>query len=1119
MIEKERDLKDVIYDFVRNRDDKNILLLDLPTGTGKTWSVVQFMADRLEEGLNHRIIFITPLKKNLPRKELEEELRRRGRPDLIEEILELPPISRHVLKEGSKDGWDKDGMKEFLEDDTLFNKLDSYWNRSRENPLPPEGTEDYKIIIGEFEKAEWNVRKKISAKIACKWPEEEERMKILKNPDMSWLEFLYPSIRSYDCHVIMMSAAKFLYGNDPLIDNAFVFYESDFIDGATIFIDEFDSVKTDMLNNLISDARRIDVMDTFNGISNGLDDILQRRPEYFDPARKGDDDAEKAKAKTIRVAEEAARLKSLYHLEYDFKTEEATNSYIIRDYRLWTVGSLNRFEVDTDGDNRVNRIKFGKRTSPVIMDVSHFFIEFQNLMAFLSRRYEDAMDKMGKPVSFESALKTMLRPYRLNKDQTDFFKDRIMYSGRPRNNTRRNTPFLDDHSVYNNGIHIYDIEDADDHGLTSCIFEESYHRTPEMILLKTLSRECVRVVGLSATATLPSVVSNFDLDYMSYRKEYRVYDLSEKDRECISRIFRDHTGNYEGVEIVPVQINPDPYKGMIDDDLCRDDALNIMPSGKEKEYLRDRYIRISKAYRFMLDHPDIMSMLCFTTAQPKDTGPYNKTDLTTILHMVALSAGVREEDRPTVKFLSKDKFDERKSDILTRLSKGDRVFLVTSYMTIGAGQNLQYKIPEGVNTVRVNNLREDDKKDFDAIYLDKPTNIIPQIYKDEHDNLIKTVFNIEFLLESREMNRDEARDAINKAFKRYHSGEGQTPGILDSRSCVNAYGRTLIQAVGRICRTVNKNQKIYLLADEEIPKHLSRETICYTENHNPEFETLFRMFEEMGLKGKTSADESWDLPSERAGDKIQSMLTRGVWSEDRMNFWRRLRDTLLKHPTFHDKEGGGISGTMYTKIDGTADRIYYCRSENNSYGIQVSMSPRGGFQELSAEACRLPKLMAIPCVKKHFEKMSYATEFPAGERIMCPALFNDVYKGALGEAAGKAIFESWNLPLQEITNPSKFEKFDFMYSEDEYVDFKHWNADPRGIDGEEELNKVFDKLRDVGGRTAIIANILLPEDREVKHLPYTRERDGMSVLVVPCLYMDGLACPEAFSKVKEVLRA
>ncbi len=44
-------------------------------------------------------------------------------------------------------------------------------------------------------------------------------------------------------------------------------------------------------------------------------------------------------------------------------------------------------------------------------------------------------------------------------------------------------------------------------------------------------------------------------------------------------------------------------------------------------------------------------------------------------------------------------------------------------------------------------------------------------------------------------------------------------------------------------------------------------------------------------------------------------------------------------------------------------------------------------------------------MKAHFEEMGYALKFEMNEYLLSPVLFHNIYKGALGEEAGKFILK------------------------------------------------------------------------------------------------------------------
>ena len=54
-----------------------------------------------------------------------------------------------------------------------------------------------------------------------------------------------------------------------------------------------------------------------------------------------------------------------------------------------------------------------------------------------------------------------------------------------------------------------------------------------------------------------------------------------------------------------------------------------------------------------------------------------------------------QQSNSSVCFLKSDNFEQDKEELQQRLSCGEKIFVMSSYQTIGAGQNLQYKILKG----------------------------------------------------------------------------------------------------------------------------------------------------------------------------------------------------------------------------------------------------------------------------------------------------------------------------------------------------------------------------------------------------------------------------------------
>lgn len=72
----EKHMKKVLENFCNDKSiKKGLLLIEMPTGTGKTYSVAEYIADNYEQ-IDGKIFFVTQLKKNLP----EEDKRKKRSP-------------------------------------------------------------------------------------------------------------------------------------------------------------------------------------------------------------------------------------------------------------------------------------------------------------------------------------------------------------------------------------------------------------------------------------------------------------------------------------------------------------------------------------------------------------------------------------------------------------------------------------------------------------------------------------------------------------------------------------------------------------------------------------------------------------------------------------------------------------------------------------------------------------------------------------------------------------------------------------------------------------------------------------------------------------------------------
>ena len=97
---------DVIKRFAESEATNGLMLIDMPTGSGKTYSAIKYIFDAClqEENEKRKYIFVTTLKKNLPVDDLRQRFEEAGKADLFsEKVLFIDSNMDSVI-----DGWTDD---------------------------------------------------------------------------------------------------------------------------------------------------------------------------------------------------------------------------------------------------------------------------------------------------------------------------------------------------------------------------------------------------------------------------------------------------------------------------------------------------------------------------------------------------------------------------------------------------------------------------------------------------------------------------------------------------------------------------------------------------------------------------------------------------------------------------------------------------------------------------------------------------------------------------------------------------------------------------------------------------------------------------------------------------
>lgn len=1096
-----------IKSFMDNDKENGLLLLDMPTGFGKTYSVIKYIAEFIKENSDtgKKIFFITTLKKNLPVEELKRRLDEMELLHLFEErVIELKSNVDTVVANYNS---------------SMYNDIPLEIRNSEEFKNFKADVEFLKKHTGQNSDLVRSVRNNFSNNnerifrshlqniFTRNFPSIKERLLAIKTDSAwQWVGKLYPSVFTSEKQVIFMSMDKFICPHSTIVEKGYYFYNSKISNGALVFIDEFDATKGTILKNIIENGlkEKIDYIELFNHIYAVLRNKTFPESLFVPSAHRMNSDYKDQSLKDvlkdlIKLADE---IYDTYSLNFNHKTENAENdsaNFLFNDHRYISVLSgQNKFiSISSDENDSVNRITFSTRKPEeknsiqmLLSKLRGFISYFQITVSILATNYVHLRNERSNngddEYTYDSAIRSVLAEFDLGTVYENYLFTQVKMLRTKSRNSIAGSDF--DFSLYENGFRYYSFENSPDYDFKSIISMFSFSQTPERILTKLCEK--AKVIGVSATATLPSVLCNYDLDYLSHKMGAAYSHISADDRERLKNEFANSQQGYKDIAVHAELFDSSNYSVSLWDQVFDDSelakaaydhverSLSSADGGEDNKYNHQRYFRIALAFKKFWEHEDIRSFLCMLNKHPKRNDKF--LDINVLYYLFELITERLCDVRKTVCLLDGEGYDDKKSDIAKKLTNGEKLFVISVYQTIGAGQNLQYDIPDAVrdSLIQTNSWNRSTKKDFDAIYLDLPTNLTVNIWNDSHigtEDFVKYIFETEYLQENGEISDEIARQNIKEAFGRSFCRKKFMGKTYKDKPSVCYYAtKQIVQAIGRICRTNMKQPDIYVFADADICNYFH---VGIAENRllNREVTALIDKINEHGAAEIPDPDliSHGELCSVRVNKFINSMI-REEWDRNKMKQWEKLREIVLKTPTAtkEDYQNFTISQS-YIQMSEPADKYYYSQEEDYNR-IKIRFAPSRDFPcEVSAKAAKLDRILLFSGMTEYFTAKGRALTFAPNEYIMSPALFNNIYKGALGEAAGWVWFRNvLGIQLDMIREPALFELFDYKVPGlPVYVDFKNWHDTTR-FDEKGTMNKVVRKARECRAECVIIANIL-----------------------------------------------
>lgn len=726
-----------------------------------------------------------------------------------------------------------------------------------------------------------------------------------------------------------------------------------------------------------------------------------------------------------------------------------------------------------------------------------------------------------------------------------------------------------DYDFLTNGFTYIEFENARRHNEDTFIQMYQCSESPEKIIVDLASR--AKVIGLSATGDASTVLKNYDMDYLTRHLGVESTFFPAPQVETIKQMAKENNRGYEGnISIKPFRITVENAIGsaewlqLFSGDERAYECADMQYLGNTNSFQRRRYLKICKVFRhFWANYDNIPLGYVMLNKIPKAKD--RELDLN-VLHglfdlIIRTTPGPLQEAKSQdhVSVIAGEGFDEKKKKFFsTFLKDGKHKLIITAYNTAGAGQNLQYKIDpnDEVSAKGLVNVSGGDRRmdadglievDANFIYLEKPTFVIQNKSGfSDTKTFFKALIQMTSLRESGSISAGMFSALLRDAFVyRAHSGKEAAEilgeeqkeysasaydAIYKSQDFLGAIDLICEQAIGRLCRTPNKRKNIFILLDSEL--NIGQ---CVNASHKglttPEFEAVCAISQEpedhseVILANKAMEHEKF---SKRFIDRC--LATLFINPEMQYN-WQMVRDLVIKHPTADEAEYRGMSPwqqNFYIELPRISDRYWYKTSDMENFSdCRISFHEEQGYVCVSAEGSKLSQIMGVGLLHEHFEEKGYATEFRPQRYILCPIVYNNIYKGALGEFAGEKIMESIGYKLSSVRSDA-YELFDYellKQGENEStlcVDFKNWHTGMASGQNRSQLEHIASKAAAYGTRDVIIANLVSegpfrPYSTPVDHLNDDGTISTINIHIVPALINGQHADRHGIEQIKSIV--
>lgn len=881
--------------------------------------------------------------------------------------------------------------------------------------------------------------------------------------------------------IFFLTTAKAVFGIDTLYFKTYIFEEKENI----FFIDESDKQYGVLLSQSIKNTNEFDLYDMIRSISS-----LRYRKFKIDSSHKGDT-IENLRKKYINENLDPFLKKFLYENSIELKNHNGTFNIFNDNINPFIINRKQFAKLIIDEEKNINTIevkpseyieydKNGREFTNLILDSQKILRTFVYFMRTIAEIYSSEY-KYNRKMSYSDKIKLLLEEVNLLNllmYVIDYKKKKTTYK------------------IIDRDLDIIKLKPTYEN---ASLIQRKYSNNPNSIILKCAKFNFINFI--SATANHDSVITNFHLDYLKEGLGKNFIEYSEKNKiELNIELMQKHKNITNNVDI-NITTPPEHIDRITYDSLTHDFFFKV------EDYKKLRLYEYFNSIFDFLSKESSKIMLMATSAFPES---YTIDRIDSILKNNFNFSNFRiypngDCDKFNAEFL---RDLEKVNEMYKYLDsdKKNKVIIITTYNTVGAGVNIQPTNTSGIDLsqyIAVDEARKDDY-DIDSLYLATPTHLLTTTDNSEltTEEVLSVLTHLRTLLFKNIISSD-----IYYGFFRQMANNTRVKAGIDklyknTDDYIPAIVSKVKQMIGRISRTNLRNKNINIYVSSGLADVLHGNSIPVELFDTPEYIKFTNFISSIKnnkiKKPRLTLDVHYNrnINTSTFFNLIKNnILDNAYYNKDEVYIeqWHKLRELCLKNGVFLDEKSFenlsniGFKDSLLSFKE-AASCYYYSKKDDSFYEYDNNSmcSSKKAYHLIDEKYLNLHIINLNKELSNHFKQHNYALSFIKSKFALPYPMINDIYKGAIGETIGRYVFEERfgiKINNDKTFNNNLFEVCDFFCLHSLLtigVDMKNYNLSINNDEYNKKiLNKIETKITNKILDKVVLANTILDDRKEV----------------------------------------